>query len=1304
MHDRQRYHLIVKSNEFIGPVRDLLEQSSLTDIRVWKSFPLLFNVSLTKEQAEWFRTHDLIQYVEQVQNVYLHEEALQYEIKLLTSADAFEARKAILAQMDVTVTAYESIPQSLFVRLDTQQLLEFSQNVFPVLAPFWNPNDASSFQPNISPVKEFSRVLNLQRFNWGLERVLHRTTKFFETVRLTRNGSSTRVFVVDTGVQSNHDELRGRVSSTYRYDAFRSPVDPLYGEPSTEIEIVGDQIITDDHGTHVASLIAGSTVGIAPAAEVISVRAFSNFERSTTLDLVNAIDWVIQTQNTLSGPAVVNMSLAFTDRNIGTNNLGSLLVATMINAGLTVVVSAGNNGSDAFFTSPANATSVRNLVSTPEGYELRTTSSPVLKPIVVGASVQPRSTAFGKDEIWSQSNWGDLVDLYAPGVNIFGASLQVVNEQVDLARTGSYELKTGTSCSAPIVAGIALLHLENNPNLVHNQVRKLIIDQATKNAFDSDQVRHDRVDPPRYIGSTPVVLTNPTVFSPNRLAYAWFTNTDITWDQQDYDFSVDENDQTSFSLSASSSDFYRDEEVVDYNYFEIDEPIEFTVPNFAVFFKSVEFKEQIGNFIINTNTANFRINAPTVTGPTSGTYLLEASDGRMTSSRRFKINVNNVPKAPVWQTPMAGPILTEIIGGQVVEKSLVKGDEINQTSFVFQASHEDNLPITYSFSPFDGLPPGLRFVNDPDNNQAYLKGRIYQVPYSNEINRYEFLVRATASNGKIAERLFTLSTKYTNELHEFTPTWYSALTVFDPDNYPGVKNFGKAYTGNSYFKTIQVTNPDLDPLEFTIDFVPSVSTSSGVFNGALPAGLGINSSGEIQGIVDLTVSPGLYFFRVKVVDLNGYEIFEDFVIQLEELEDNVQESNQIDWITPAGKIGNIYETFASHLQVEARNPEGKRIKYSLSPNSFPLPDGLYLDSNTGMIIGLTPYVPTTLNFDFIVRASLGERFVDRNFSLTVVSQYQGLSVMSFKANVMGRDRLTLRHWLVAKEIIPEEDVFRATDPNFGMIQQPHMYVLSGANVAQREHLMDYLSDYHKRMFLVIGKTNWAPAYDLSGEYLYDVIYMEVTDPNEKAGGFDAQGVEQTLTERQSKPAQTQVWDPVAGSYKSIWDEPTKRSRYFPSTLKNVRTDLVSINDDRLGLGLAGNEGLPLWMRTKNPRDRNRIVGFTPAIVLGFVKPNRGRTVVSLLARAGFDQVFSGTEFILDRYYVSDISESETKFDVTETSITEFDNPLFDTIQGDDVSMLDFRTRFDVATIETGKYYKFEDDLPIIKDRPIYRDE
>ncbi len=263
---------------------------------------------------------------------------------------------------------------------------------------------------------------------WGLDRIDQRDG-LNNAYTYNTTGAGVNVYVLDTGIRASHRDFGGRVVSGY------SAINDSYG--------TGD---CHGHGTHVAATIGGNSYGVAKQARLHSVRVFG-CNGGTVSSMIAGIDWVAANHQK---PAVANLSGAATDNNgRGTAN-ASLNQATrnLIARGVTFVAAAGNDTQDANNVSPAR----------------------VSEAITVGA-VDSAGVKAGF------SNFGSVVDLFAPGVNILSAGI---------GGDGDERLMNGSSMAAPHVAGVAALYLQSNTAASPATVTNAIIGGVTTGRLSGD--------------------------------------------------------------------------------------------------------------------------------------------------------------------------------------------------------------------------------------------------------------------------------------------------------------------------------------------------------------------------------------------------------------------------------------------------------------------------------------------------------------------------------------------------------------------------------------------------------------------------------------------------------------------------------------------------------------------------------------------------------------------------------------------------------------------------------------------------
>ncbi len=215
------------------------------------------------------------------------------------------------------------------------------------------------------------------------------------------------------------------------------------------------------HGVHLSSTAVAQDnnkgfVGVAPGARIHSVKVLGDNGETDMSVVVAALDSVVALKNSVPNRnIVVNMSFG---ADVGTTEYTALdeAVDAAVDAGITVVVAAGNDGIDASTITPAHAAGA----------------------ITVGAyDVYNRFADF--------SNYGPAVDLMAPGVDILSIGL---DENSDIIRAQM----SGTSMAASHVSGAALLYLAHNPGASPSDVRNALMDASKATVWNMPDGTTDR--------------------------------------------------------------------------------------------------------------------------------------------------------------------------------------------------------------------------------------------------------------------------------------------------------------------------------------------------------------------------------------------------------------------------------------------------------------------------------------------------------------------------------------------------------------------------------------------------------------------------------------------------------------------------------------------------------------------------------------------------------------------------------------------------------------------------------------------
>jgi len=271
-------------------------------------------------------------------------------------------------------------------------------------------------------------------------------------------GEGITIAFLDTGVDYNHIDLKDNYISHGSYDFVNNDSDPM-----------------DDngHGTHVTGIAVGKGIesnyqyiGVAPDARYYSFKVLDSQGEGNFSTYYDAMMRALDPNNDGDYSDQVDIvSLSFGTKEPGNpdDNLCEIL-DNVVNAGVTVVVAAGNLGPS------------KNTIASP---------GCARKSICVGST--------NKNDIISPSSsrgpveWEDSLiekpDIVAPGVNIKSTR-----------NSGGYELNSGTSMATPHISGAVALLLQSNPEIKPEDVKQILQDSSKDLGYDINTQGSGRVD------------------------------------------------------------------------------------------------------------------------------------------------------------------------------------------------------------------------------------------------------------------------------------------------------------------------------------------------------------------------------------------------------------------------------------------------------------------------------------------------------------------------------------------------------------------------------------------------------------------------------------------------------------------------------------------------------------------------------------------------------------------------------------------------------------------------------------------
>jgi len=246
---------------------------------------------------------------------------------------------------------------------------------------------------------------------WGINRIGQKITFTLDGIyKYPNTGAGVDAYIFDTGVRITHSEFGGR--ATFMYKAQSS-------WPSTD---------DNGHGTHVASTVGGTVYGVAKNVNILAYKVLGGDGSGTYDGIIDAMDNAVENRRSTGKPSTGNMSLGG-----GVSLAVNQAVDACTDAGIYMVVAAGNDNYDACYYSPASANKVLSVMASD----------------VADQGGQQR------DIRSSFSNYGSCTSVFGPGSDVTGAWI---------GSDTAIRTISGTSMASPHVCGSVAVYLQSNPN------------------------------------------------------------------------------------------------------------------------------------------------------------------------------------------------------------------------------------------------------------------------------------------------------------------------------------------------------------------------------------------------------------------------------------------------------------------------------------------------------------------------------------------------------------------------------------------------------------------------------------------------------------------------------------------------------------------------------------------------------------------------------------------------------------------------------------------------------------------------
>ncbi|MER5802109.1 S8 family peptidase [Streptomyces mirabilis] len=431
-------------------------------------------------------------------------------------------------------------------------------------------------------------------------------------------GKGVKVAVLDTGIDSSHPDLTGKVVAEENFTATAD---------------AGDHF---GHGSHVASIIAGSGAashgtheGVAPDARLLNGKVLDDQGSGETSGVLAGIQWAVD-----QGAKVVNMSLGGTDAP-GTDPLEAAIDDLSARYGTLFVVAAGNDGrrGDSTIGSPGSTDAALTVGAVDASDALSSFSS--TGPRVGDYGVKPDITAPGEH----------IVAARAAGTALCQDSCLPGDGPVD----DNYTAASGTSMATPHVAGAAAIVASEHPDWTGAQLKRTLMASARPGAgLGAFQQGAGRVDVAAAIGQR--ITSEPASLSFGSAAYPHSDDEPVTRTLT-YHNSGDQD--TVLDLTASTTD--RSGNPVDAGTFTVS-PDRVTVPAGGTATTTVTSDTRVGS-------ADGQLSG-TVTATTADAVVTRTPLGAVRESEAYNLTLHHIGADGEAPTTLGSDTLFNLATGE----------------------------------------------------------------------------------------------------------------------------------------------------------------------------------------------------------------------------------------------------------------------------------------------------------------------------------------------------------------------------------------------------------------------------------------------------------------------------------------------------------------------------------------------------------------------------------------------------------------------------------------------------------------